>query len=49
VEEQVQPDLKTKAKIGEKIRFIGCAEVRASSKQLLPLTVIPLQVEFVNE
>ena len=49
VEEQVQPDLKAKAKVGGKIRFVGCAEVRASNKVLLPLTVIPLQVEFANE
>ncbi len=49
VEEQVQPDLKAKAKVGEKIRFVGCAEVRTSSKKLLPLTVIALQVEFADE
>ena len=49
VEEQVQPEIKANAMIGEKIRFVGCAEVRASSKKLLPLTVIPLQVEFANE
>jgi predicted lipoprotein len=49
VEEQVQPDLKANAHVGKKIRFVGCAEIRASSKALLPLTAIPLQVEFVNE
>ena len=49
VEEQVQPDLRAKAKVDGKIRFVGCAEVRASNKVLLPLTVIPLQVEFANE
>lgn len=46
VEEQVQPELKKQAKVGAKIRFVGCAEVRASNKKILALTVVPLQVEF---
>ena len=48
VEKQVQPDLRDHAKVGGKIRFVGCAEVRQSSSdnKLLPLTTIPLQVEF---
>lgn len=46
VEQQVLPALRDQAEIGRKIRFVGCAEVRASSKQLLPLTVVPLRVEF---
>lgn len=45
VEGQVQPELIKQAKLGAKIRFVGCAEVRASNKKILPLTVIPLQVE----
>ncbi len=48
VETNVQPALKEQAKIGAKIHFIGCAEVRASNKKILPLTVIPLQVEFLE-
>jgi predicted lipoprotein len=46
VERDVQPELKSNAKVGDKIRFVGSAEVRASSQKLLPLTAIPLQVEF---
>jgi predicted lipoprotein len=46
VERDVHPKLKSNAKVGVKIRFVACAEVRASSKKLLPLTAIPLQVEF---
>ena len=46
VEQEVQPTLKQDARVGRKIRFVACAEVRASSKQLLPLTMVPLQVEL---
>lgn len=46
VEEQVQPSLKDEAQVGQRVRFVGCAEIRASSSDVLPLTVIPLQVEF---
>jgi predicted lipoprotein len=46
VERDVQSQLKQDAKVGDKIRFVACAEVRASSKKLLPLTAIPLEVEF---
>jgi predicted lipoprotein len=46
VERDVQPHLKQNAKVGDKIRFVACAEVRESSKKLLPLIAIPLQVEF---
>jgi predicted lipoprotein len=46
VEKDIQPALKSQAQVGAKIRFVGCAEVRASNKKILPLTVIPLQVEF---
>lgn len=46
VERDVQLKLKSNAKVGDKIRFVGCAEVRESNKKLLPLTAIPLLVEF---
>ncbi len=46
VEQQIQPALKAQAKVGQKIRFVGCAEVRTSSQKILPLTVVPLQVVF---
>jgi predicted lipoprotein len=46
VERDIQPKLKSDAKVGAKIRFVACAEVRESSKKLLPLTAVPLQVEF---
>jgi predicted lipoprotein len=43
---EVQPTLKKEARAGRKIRFVACAEVRASSKKLLPLIMVPLKVEF---
>jgi predicted lipoprotein len=46
VENDVQPALKEQSQVGKKIRFVGCAEVRVSSKKLLPLAVIPMLVEF---
>jgi predicted lipoprotein len=46
VQDEVQPTLKQKAREGRKVRFVACAEVRASSKKLLPLTMLPLQVDF---
>lgn len=46
VQEKVQPRLKAESKAGRKIRFVACAEVRASSKQLLPLVMVPLEVSF---
>jgi predicted lipoprotein len=46
VERDVQSQLKQDAKVGDKIRFVACAEVRASNKKLLPLSAIPLQVEL---
>ena len=46
VEKKVQPALRAHSAVGRKIRFVGCADVRATSKSFLPLTVIPLQVSF---
>lgn len=46
VQEKVQPTLKNDSHVGRKIRFVACAEVRASSRQLLPLAMVPLAVEF---
>lgn len=46
VEREVLPTLEQDTEVGAKVRFVGCAEVRASNKSALPLTVIPLKVEF---
>jgi predicted lipoprotein len=46
VERDIQPKLKSEVKVGAKIRFVACAEVRESSKKHLPISAIPLQVEF---
>jgi predicted lipoprotein len=46
VERDIQPQLKKDAKVGDKIRFVACAETRESNKKHLPLSAIPLQVEF---
>jgi len=48
VEQQVQPALKAQAKVGQTIRFVGCAEVRTSNKKILPLSVVPLRVDFLE-
>jgi predicted lipoprotein len=46
VQTEVQPTLKQKARPGRRIRFIACAEVRASTQKLLPLLMVPLEVDF---
>lgn len=46
VQAEVQPTLQKEARPGRKVRFVACAEVRASSKKLLPLTMVPLEVDF---
>jgi predicted lipoprotein len=45
VETLVLPPLKEQAKVGRRIHFVGCAEVR-NDRDLKPLTVIPLDVKF---
>jgi predicted lipoprotein len=46
VQENVQPELKSHSQVGRKIRFVACTEVRSSTRKLLPLVMVPLQVEF---
>jgi len=45
VETRVLPKLREQAKVGEKISFVGCAEVDDESTDLKPLKVIPIQTE----
>jgi predicted lipoprotein len=45
VETRVLPPLKTDAKVGATLYFIGCVEVDDESSDLKPLKVIPLQVK----
>jgi predicted lipoprotein len=46
IEETVLPNLKSQAKVGNKIRFVGCSEVTNLPRDVSPLKVIPLQVRF---
>jgi predicted lipoprotein len=43
VETHVLPKLREHAKLGAKIRFVGCAEVNDESTDLKPLKVVPIQ------
>ena len=45
VEEQVLPKLREQAKVGTRIRFVGCAEVDNPATDLKPLKVIPVHAE----
>ena len=45
VETRVLPQLKTQAKVGARISFVGCAEVDDEATDLKPLKVIPIQAE----
>jgi predicted lipoprotein len=46
IEETVLPSLKSQAKVGDKIRFVGCSEVTNLPRDVSPLKVIPLEVTF---
>lgn len=45
IEMRVQPQLRERAKVGDTIRFTGCAEVSDESTDLRPLKLIPIQAE----
>ena len=44
VEEQVLPELRKKAIVGEPLRFVGCAEIVDEDLDLRPLQVVPFIV-----
>jgi predicted lipoprotein len=46
VESSVIRPLKQRAKVGDTIEFVGCAEVTNVSRDIAPLKVVPLDVEF---
>jgi len=46
VETRVLPKLRNEAKVGERISFVGCAEVDDESTDLKPLNVIPIETEL---
>jgi predicted lipoprotein len=46
VESTIIPRLKQQAKVGAAIKFVGCAEVTNAPRDVTPLKVIPLDVEF---
>ena len=45
IETRVLPKLRAEAKVGVKIRFVGCAEVADESSDLKPLKLVPIQAE----
>lgn len=47
VEARVVPKLKERAAIGRKIRFVGCAELPDGAREVRPIKVIPLDVQFL--
>lgn len=46
VQTEVQPTLRKETRPGRRIRFVACVEVRESSQKRLPLTLVPLEVNF---
>ena len=46
VETTVIPPLKERAKVGDAIEFVGCAEVTNVPRDVTPLKVVPLEVKF---
>jgi predicted lipoprotein len=46
VEAKVLPTLRTRARVGSTINFVGCAEVDDESTDLNPLQVVPVQAEI---
>lgn len=45
IEAHVLPPLKTAAKVGSSIEFVGAAEVTSESKDLAPLKIVPIEVK----
>jgi predicted lipoprotein len=48
VETRVLPGLRDQAKLGQAIRFVGCAEVVRDVQRRKPLKVLPLRVEVLD-
>jgi predicted lipoprotein len=48
VETRVLPELRDRAEVGRKIRFVGCAEVSPDAKRRKPLKVVPVRVDFLE-
>jgi predicted lipoprotein len=46
IEAQVLPPLRTAAKVGAEIEFVGCAAVTNLPRDITPLRVVPLEVTF---
>jgi predicted lipoprotein len=46
VETRVLSELRRQAKVGARIRFVGCAEVGDESVDLHPLRIVPIKVEL---
>ena len=46
IETTVLPPLRERAKVGDAIEFVGCAEVTNIPRDYTPLRVVPLEVKF---
>jgi len=46
IETQLLPPLRTAAKVGAEIEFVGCAAVTNLPRDITPLKVVPLEVKF---
>ena len=47
IEEQVLPDLRKRAAVGNLVRFVGCAEIIDEEIDLHPLRFVPIVVELL--
>jgi predicted lipoprotein len=47
IEEQVLPELRQRAAVGARVRFVGCAEIIDEETDLHPLRVVPFIVELL--
>jgi predicted lipoprotein len=48
VESKVLPDVVKLVKIGRRLEFVGCAEVRSEKQDLRPLKMVPLAVKLIE-
>jgi predicted lipoprotein len=48
VETRVLRELRDRAEVGRKVRFVGCAEVSPDAKRRKPLKVVPVWVDFLE-
>lgn len=46
IETTILPALRTQAKVGDTIQFVGCAEVTRVPRDISPLRVVPVHVTF---